>query len=83
MNPDTGRFEPVSEAQAEIFTRFTKRLTSAEEEENHELIKAWKRHGITEAQMFSRGEVVEIKGARYRVKSIHEDRVVFVPDYPK
>ena len=42
----------------------------------------WKSHGIKQQQIFRVGEVVELKGANYRVKSIHSRSIVLQPAYP-
>jgi uncharacterized Zn finger protein len=66
VNPTTGRFQPITEEQVFEFHR-----------NEGELADAHRRHGIKQAQIFSIGEEVEIKGARYRVKSIHTKSIVF------
>ena len=72
MNPDTGRFQRLTEEQAETF-EYAMRNGG---KEGTGLAEAHRRHGIKQAQVFRVGEEVEIKGCSYRVKSIHSKSLV-------
>lgn len=69
MNPDSGKFEPIAEG-------------FMSEELLKEYRSKWKKHNIKQDQIFYVGEIVELKGANYRVKSIHSKSIVLTPAYP-
>lgn len=71
MNPDTGRFERMTDKEAEAF------YEAMVIEAPHRLADAHRRHGIKQAQIFRVGEAVEIKGCAYRVKAIHTKSITF------
>lgn len=78
MQPSTGTFLNITDEQAAALQGHIDRG----EDEETGLAKDHRKHGIKQAQIWRVGEVVKLKGADYRVKSIHTRTLVLTPCYP-